>query len=253
MISFLRESVVNTADGGLMKMSVHIGAKENEIAETVLLPGDPLRAKYIAETFLENVQLYNEVRNMFGYTGTYKGKRISVQGTGMGVPSISIYINELMNSYNVQTLVRVGTCGAIQKDVKVRDVILAMSASTDSQMNRLTFGGVDYAPTADFDLLLKAYNVGLEKGLNLKAGNVFTADQFYNDNAELEKWAKYNILAIEMETAALYTLAAKLDRRALSVLTVSDHILTGEETTAEERQTTFNEMIEVALEAVIKE
>jgi purine-nucleoside phosphorylase len=233
-------------------MSVHINAKENEIAETVLLPGDPLRAKYIAETFLENVQLYNEVRNMFGYTGTYKGKRISVQGTGMGVPSISIYVNELMNSYNVQTLVRVGTCGAIQRDVKVRDVILAMSASTDSQMNRLTFGGVDFAPTADFDLLLKAYNAGLEKGLNLKAGNVFTADQFYNDNAELEKWAKYKILAIEMETAALYTLAAKLDRRALSVLTVSDHILTGEETSAEERQTTFNEMTELSLEAVIK-
>ncbi|WP_053363842.1 purine-nucleoside phosphorylase [Bacillus sp. FJAT-27251] len=234
-------------------MSVHIGAKEHEIAETVLLPGDPLRAKYIAETFLEDAKLYNEVRNMFGYTGTYKGKRISVQGTGMGVPSISIYINELMSSYNVQTLVRVGTCGAIQKDVKVRDVILAMSSSTDSQMNRLTFGGVDYAPTADFDLLLKAYNAGLEKGLNLKAGNVFTADQFYNDNAELEKWAKYNILAVEMETTALYTLAAKFGRRALSVLTVSDHILTGEETTAEERQTTFNEMIEVALEAVVKE
>lgn len=231
-------------------MSVHINAKEHEIADTVLLPGDPLRAKYIAETFLEDVHLYNEVRNMFGYTGTYKGKRVSVQGTGMGVPSISIYINELMNSYNVQTLVRVGTCGAIQKDVKVRDVILAMSASTDSQMNRLTFGGVDYASTADFDLLLKAYNAGLEKGLNLKAGNVFTADHFYNDNAELEKWAKYKILAVEMETAALYTLAAKLDRKALSVLTVSDHILTGEETTAEERQMTFNDMIEVALEAV---
>lgn len=136
-------------------MSVHIGAKEQEIAETVLLPGDPLRAKYIAENFLEDAVCYNEVRNMFGYTGTYKGKRISVQGTGMGVPSISIYINELISSYNVQNLIRVGTCGAIQKDVKVRDVILAMSASTDSQMNRLTFGGVDYAPTADFDLLKK--------------------------------------------------------------------------------------------------
>ncbi|CAM3746329.1 purine-nucleoside phosphorylase [Mesobacillus zeae] len=234
-------------------MSVHINAKEHEIADTVLLPGDPLRAKYIAETFLENAKLYNEVRNMFGYTGTYKGKRISVQGTGMGVPSISIYINELMSSYNVQTLVRVGTCGAIQKDVKVRDVILAMSASTDSQMNRLTFGGVDYAPTADFDLLLKAYNAGREKGLNLKAGNVLTADQFYNDNSDLEKWAKYNILGIEMETAALYTLAAKFDRKALSILTVSDQILTGEETTSEERQTTFNEMIEVALEAVAME
>ncbi len=234
-------------------MSVHIGAKENEIAETVLLPGDPLRAKYIAETFLEDAKLYNEVRNMFGYTGTYKGKRVSVQGTGMGVPSISIYINELMNSYNVQNLVRVGTCGAIQKDVKVRDVILAMSSSTDSQMNRLTFGGVDYAATANFDLLYKAYNAGVEKGLNLKVGNVFTADQFYNDNAELEKWAQYQILAVEMETTALYTLAAKYGRNALSILTVSDHILTGEETTAEERQTTFNDMIEVALETVIKE
>ncbi|MCM3215655.1 purine-nucleoside phosphorylase [Niallia taxi] len=233
-------------------MSVHIGAKENEIAETVLLPGDPLRAKYIAETFLENAVCYNEVRNMFGYTGTYKGKRISVQGTGMGAPSIAIYVNELMNSYNVQNLIRVGTCGAIQQDVKVRDVILAMSASTDSQMNRLTFGGVDYAPTANFDLLKKAYDAGIEKGLSLKVGNVFTADSFYNDNSELEKWAKYQILAIEMESAALYTLAAKFNRKALSVLTVSDHVLTGEETTAEERQTTFNEMIEVSLEAAIK-
>jgi purine-nucleoside phosphorylase len=234
-------------------MSIHIAAKENEIAQTVLLPGDPLRAKYIAETFLDNAVCYNEVRNMFGYTGTYKGKPISVQGTGMGVPSISIYITELMQSYNVQKLIRVGTCGAIQQDVKVRDVILAMSASTDSQMNRLTFGGVDYAPTANFELLKNAYDAGMQKGLNLKVGNVFTADLFYNDNAEHEKWAKYQILAIEMESAALYTLAAKFDRKALSVLTVSDHILTGEETSANERQTTFNEMIEVALEAAIKE
>ncbi|APH04728.1 purine-nucleoside phosphorylase [Bacillus weihaiensis] len=233
-------------------MSVHIGAKENQIAETVLLPGDPLRAKYIAETFLEDVICYNEVRGMLGFTGTYKGERISVQGTGMGVPSISIYINELMNSYNVQQLIRVGTCGAIQKDVKVRDVILAMSASTDSQMNRLTFGGVDYAPTANFELLKKAYDTGIEQGLNLKVGNIFTADMFYNDNAELEKWAQYGILAIEMESSALYTLAAKYGRKALSVLTVSDHILTGEETTSEERQTTFNDMIVVALDAAIK-
>lgn len=233
-------------------MSIHIGAKENEIAETVLLPGDPLRAKYIAENFLEGAFCYNEVRNMFGYTGTYKGKRISVQGTGMGVPSISIYINELMDSYNVQNLIRVGTCGAIQKDVHVRDVILAMSASTDSQMNRLTFGSVDYAPTANFDLLKKAYDIGIEKGLNLKVGNVFTADMFYNDNAEHEKWAKYQILAIEMETAALYTLAAKFGRKALSILTVSDHIITGELTTAEEREKTFNDMIEIALETAIR-
>ena len=233
-------------------MSVHIGAKQGEIAETILLPGDPLRAKYIAETFLEDAVCYNEVRGMLGFTGTYKGHRISVQGTGMGVPSISIYVNELMQEYNVQNLIRVGTCGAIQKDVKVRDVILAMSASTDSQMNRMTFGGVDYAPTANFELLKNAYDVGVEKGLNLKVGNVFTADMFYNDNAEWEKWAKYGILAIEMESSALYTLAAKYGRKALSVLTVSDHILTGEETTAEERQTTFSDMMEVALEAVIK-
>ncbi|HEY2421389.1 MAG TPA: purine-nucleoside phosphorylase [Neobacillus sp.] len=235
-------------------MSVHIAAKENEIAETVLLPGDPLRAKYIAETFLENAQCYNEVRNMFGFTGTYKGKRISVQGTGMGVPSISIYINELMQSYNVQNLIRVGTCGAIQKDVKVRDVILAMTSSTDSQMNRVIFGGgIDYAPTANFDLLKKAYDAGVEKGLHLKVGNIFTADMFYSDNADLEKLAQYQILALEMETTALYTLAAKFGRNALSVLTVSDHILTGEVTTSEERQLTFNDMIEVALEAAIKE
>ncbi|MFC4322807.1 purine-nucleoside phosphorylase [Litchfieldia salsa] len=232
-------------------MSVHIEAKPNEIAETILLPGDPLRAKYIAETFLENTTCYNNVRGMLGFTGTYKGERISVQGTGMGVPSISIYVNELINSYNVQNLIRVGTCGAIQKDVKVRDVILAMTSSTDSQMNRLTFGGVDYAPTASFDLLKKAYDTGVKKGLNLKVGSVFTADQFYNDNAELEKWASYGILAVEMETTALYTLASKFNRKALSVLTVSDHILTGEETTSEERQLTFNDMIEVALDAAI--
>ncbi|CEG27530.1 purine-nucleoside phosphorylase [Bacillus sp. B-jedd] len=234
-------------------MSIHIGAKENEIAEIVLLPGDPLRAKYIAENFLEDAKCYNEVRNMFGYTGTYRGKRVSVQGTGMGIPSISIYVNELLAEYGVKTLIRVGTCGAIQKDVKVRDVILAMTASTDSQMNRLTFGGIDYAPAANFELLKNAYEAGIEKGLNLKVGNVFTADLFYNDNADHEKLAQYQILALEMETTALYTLAAKYSRRALSVLTVSDHILTGEVTTSEERQLTFNDMIEVALEAAIKE
>src|SRR5690606_15445192 len=229
-------------------MSVHIGAENGAIAETVLLPGDPLRAKYIAENFLENVVCYNEVRNMLGFTGEYNGRRISVQGTGMGVPSISIYINELMQSYNVQNLIRVGTCGAIQIDAKVGAVILAMSSSTDSQMNRLIFGnGIDYAPTASFDLLKSAYDAAIQKGLKVKVGNVFTADMFYNDHADHEKWAKYGILAIEMETTALYTLAAKYGRKALSVLTVSDHIITGEETTAEERQTTFNEMIEVAL------
>ena len=235
-------------------MSIHIAAKQGEIADIVLLPGDPLRAKYIAETFLEDVVQYNEVRNMFGYTGTYKGKRVSVQGSGMGVPSISIYANELMAEYGVQKLIRVGTCGAIQKDVKVRDVIIAQTSSTDSAINRVAFGGtIDFAPTADFDLLLKAYNAGKEAGLNVRVGNIFTADQFYSDEAQNEKLAAYGVLAVEMETAALYTLAAKYGRQALTVLTVSDHIITGEVTTAEERQTTFNDMMIIALEAAIQD
>ncbi|MUK90025.1 purine-nucleoside phosphorylase [Ornithinibacillus sp. L9] len=235
-------------------MSVHIGAKQGEIADKILLPGDPLRAKFIADTFLEDVSQYNQVRGMYGFTGTYKGERVSVQGTGMGVPSISIYVNELIQSYDVKKLIRVGTCGAIQKDVNVRDVILAQGATTDSQMNRMIFNGIDYAPLADFELLKNAYDVGIEKGMNLRVGNVFTSDTFYRDNAKEvnELLAKYKVLAIEMETTALYTLAAKFDRQALSILTVSDHILTGEETSAKERQTTFNEMMEIALDAAIK-
>jgi purine-nucleoside phosphorylase len=235
-------------------LSVHIGAKKGEIADKVLLPGDPLRAKYIAETYLENVHCYNEVRGMYGFTGTYKGEKVSVQGTGMGVPSISIYVNELIQEYDVQKLIRVGSCGAIQEDVKVRDVILASTSSTDSQMNRMIFGGIDYAPAADFLLLKSAYDVAVEKGLNVKVGSVFTSDSFYRDNAKEvnELLAKYNVLAVEMETTALYTLAAKYNRKALSILTVSDHILTGEETTAQERQTTFHDMMEIALDAIIQ-
>ena len=233
-------------------MSVHINAKKGDIAETILLPGDPLRAKYIAETFLEDVTQYNEVRNMFGYTGTYKGERISVQGTGMGVPSISIYATELMQEFDVQKLIRVGTCGAIQKDVKLRDVILAQGATTNSTMNNIIFDNVIYAPIADFDLLSKAYNAGIEKGLDLKVGNVFTEDLFYNEFSDHEKLAQYGVLAVEMESSALYTLAAKFERQALSILTVSDHILTGEATSSEERQLTFNDMIVVALEAAIQ-
>ncbi|GIO24924.1 purine-nucleoside phosphorylase [Oceanobacillus sp. J11TS1] len=235
-------------------MSVHIGAKQGEIADKILLPGDPLRAKYIAENYLEDAKLYNEVRGMYGYTGTYKGERVSVQGTGMGVPSISIYVNELIQSYDVKKLIRVGTCGAIQKDVKVRDVILAQAATTDSQINQLIFQGIDYAPISDFELLKNAYEAGTEKGLQLRVGNVFTSDTFYRDNAKEvnELLAKYQVLAIEMESTALYTLAAKYGRQALSVLTVSDHIITGEETTAEERQTTFHEMMEIALDTIIK-
>ena len=235
-------------------MSIHIAAKQGEIADIVLLPGDPLRAKFIAETFLEDVTCYNEVRNMLGFTGTYKGRRISVQGTGMGVPSISIYTTELMQEYGVQKLIRVGTCGAIQEDVKVRDVILAQSATSDTRMNQVIWGGgIDFAPTADFDLLYKAYNAGKEAGLNLKVGNIYTADMFYSDEQQYEKLAKYGVLAVEMESAALFTLAAKFGRQALSVLTVSDHIITGEATSSEERQTTFLDMMKVALEAAIAE
>ncbi|MGD8188629.1 purine-nucleoside phosphorylase [Brevibacillus ginsengisoli] len=232
-------------------MSVHIGAQPGEIAQSVLLPGDPLRAKYIAETFLENPVCYNEVRGMYGFTGTYKGKRVSVQGTGMGIPSISIYVNELIQSYGAQNLIRVGTCGAIQKDVRVRDIILAMSASTDSAVNRIRFNGIDFAPTANFHLLKKAYENAVDKGLSVHVGSVLTSDTFYNeDQASIQKWADYDILALEMETAELYTLASKFHVKALSVLTVSDHILTGEETSSEERQKTFNEMIVMALDSI---
>jgi len=246
--------IVNVFIQGGTIMSVHIGAKQGDIAETILLPGDPLRAKYIAETFLEDVVCYNEVRGMLGYTGTYKGERISVQGTGMGVPSISIYVNELIQSYGVKNLIRVGTCGALKKEVKVRDVILAMSATSDSGVNRLQFNGMDFAPTADFNLLRNAYDAAAEKEMSVHVGNVFTSDSFYRDNPEIfQKLADYQVLGVEMETSALYTIAAKYGVNALTVLTVSDHIVTGEETTSEERQTTFKEMMIIALEAALKQ
>ena len=230
-------------------MSIHIGAKEGDIASTVLLPGDPLRAKYIAENFLTDAICYNEVRGMYGYTGTYKGKRISVQGTGMGIPSISIYVNELITSYKVKNLIRIGSCGSMQADIKIRDVILAMSASTDSHINKIRFNGMDYASTANFDLLKKAYDIAIEKGISIKVGSVLTSDTFYNDDPNSWKhWANYGILAVEMETAVLYTLAAKFKVNALSILTVSDSLVTREETTSEERQKTLNQMAEVALE-----
>lgn len=232
-------------------MSTHIGAKEGQIAESILLPGDPLRAKFIAETFLTEVECYNLIRGMYGFTGNYKGKKVSVQGTGMGMPSISIYANELIQFYGVKNLIRVGTCGSYQKDVKVRDVILAMSASTDSNINKLRFHGMDFAPTASFKLLNKAYNISVEKGLNTKVGNILSSDTFYGDEPDSWKlWAKFGVLAVEMEAAALYTLAAKFGVDALGIMTVSDHLVTGEETTAEERQTTFTNMIEVALETI---
>ncbi|SFH59812.1 purine-nucleoside phosphorylase [Pisciglobus halotolerans] len=234
-------------------MSTHIGAKEGQIAETVLLPGDPLRAKYIADTFLEDVEQYNTVRNMLGYTGTYKGQRISVQGTGMGIPSIMIYAEELIQAYQVQNLIRVGTAGGMKPDIHVRDVVLAQAATTDSSIIENTFKGqVHFAPIADFDLLKAAYETGMEKGMHIRVGNVLSADRFYNEELDKKKLADYGVMAVEMEAAGLYTLAAKYNRRALAVLTISDHLLTGEETTAEERQTTFNDMMVIALEAALK-
>ena len=230
----------------------HLGAKKGDIAETVLLPGDPLRAKYIAETFLEDVVQYNNVRGMLGFTGTYKGKRVSVQGTGMGVPSIGIYTHELINEYGCKNLIRIGTAGSLQEDVKIRDVVIAMAASTDSAINKLRVNGADYAPTASAELLFKAYEAGKAKGLNMKPGNVLTSDTFYGDDPEeWKKWAKFGVLCVEMETAQLYTTAAKFGVNALTLLTISDSLVTGEVTSAEERQLTFNDMIEVALESTL--
>ncbi|MEU4194792.1 purine-nucleoside phosphorylase [Kribbella sp. NPDC026611] len=234
-------------------MSIHIAAEKGQIAPRVLFPGDPLRAKWIAETYLDDVICYTEIRNMFGFTGTYKGERISVQGSGMGQPSASIYAHELFAEYDVQTLIRVGTCGALVESVRVRDVIVAMSASTDSQMNQLRFHGIHYAPTADYQLLRASVDAAEAAGLNVHVGQVFSGDLFYNDRADLvARTAEYGVLGIEMEAAALYTLAAKFGRRALGIMTVSDHLITKEETSAEERQTTFSEMITIALDAAIE-
>ena len=230
-------------------MSVHIEAKKGEIAETILLPGDPLRAKWIAETFFENPVCFNKVRNMFGYTGTYKGKRISTMGTGMGVPSISIYAHELINDYGVKNLIRVGSAGSYQKHIEIRDIVLAMAASSNSGVNELRFGGADYAPTADFGLFQKAVEVAKSKNIELKAGNVFTSDEFYADDFEsYKKWSKFGVLCVEMETAGLYTVAAKHNVNALSILTISDSLVTGDRTSSQERETTFKGMIEIALE-----
>ena len=232
-------------------MSTHINAPEGAIAQAILLPGDPLRAKFIAENFLENPVCYNEVRGMFGFTGTYKGKKVSVQGTGMGQPSLSIYVNELFQFYNVQTAIRVGTCGAINKDIHVRDTILANSACTDSAIITQRFGNFHYAPSANFDLLYTAYNKAKENNINVAVGPCASSDLFYDDNSNWKKWAEYGVLGVEMEAAELYTLAAKYNRKALAILTVSDHIITGEQTTAEERQVTFKDMIKIALETAI--
>jgi purine-nucleoside phosphorylase len=232
-------------------MSLHIGGKKGDVAETILLPGDPLRARYIAENLLQDVRCYSEVRGMLGFTGVYKGKRVSVQGTGMGLPSLSIYVNELIDHYGVKNLLRVGSCGSFQPNIKVRDVILAMSSCSESNFNQKTFKGMDFAPSANFDLLMQVYNYGKGKMSNIHVGNILSADTFYNEDPEEWKlWARHGVLGVEMETSALYTIAARKQCRALSVLTVSDCFLTGQVTTAEERERTFTEMIDIALSAV---
>ena len=232
-------------------MSAHNNAKKGDIADFVLLPGDPKRAKLIAETFLTDVICYNEVRGMLGYTGFYNGKRISVQGTGMGMPSISIYITELIEEYGVETLVRVGSCGSIQDDVNMMDIVLAMSACTDSGMNKFKFNGNDFAPTANFELLKKAYEIAEQNQIKAHTGSVLTSDFFYTESHlgdPFLNWKTYGVLAVDMETAALYSIAAKYRKKALAILTVSDHILKKEALSADDRQNSFKEMIEFALQ-----
>jgi len=232
-------------------MSAHIGAKHGDIAESVLLPGDPLRARYIAENFLEGIVCYNEVRGMYGFTGTFKGKRVSVQGTGMGIPSLSIYTEELIREHGCKTLIRVGSCGSIQETIKIKDIVLAMGACTDSNTNYLDFEGMSYAPIADFDLLKKAHDYASASGINVKVGNVMATDRFYNSKKSFyEIWKHHGVLAYEMETSALYTIAARNGVKALTILTVSDSILTGEALTALERERIFHEMFDIALNVV---
>ncbi|MFL1896248.1 purine-nucleoside phosphorylase [Aquimarina sp. 2-A2] len=229
-------------------MSIHINAQPGDVAETILLPGDPMRAKWIAETFLEKVVCYNEVRGMLGYTGYYQGKRVSVQGTGMGIPSALIYAHELITDYKVKNLIRVGSAGSYQKDLNPRDIVIAMSASSTSGINNARFINSDYAPTANFELLMKAVDYCQKNTIAFKAGNVLSSDEFYEDNKDsYKKWADFGVLCVEMETAGLYTIAAKHNINALSILTISDSLVTGEELSAKDRETGFSTMVRIAL------
>ena len=235
-------------------MSTHIAAAPGQVAPHVLMPGDPLRAKWIAETFLEDVACYSQVRGMLGYTGTFRGERVSVQGSGMGLPSLSIYAHELFAEYDVRTIVRVGSCGALHEDLRLRDIVLASGACTDSSMNRIRFEGLDYAPVADFGLLRAAHDAATTRELpvQVKVGLLMSTDSFYSPRPELvSRMVDYGVLAVEMEASALYTIAASFSGRALTVCTVSDHVVTGEQTTAEEREQTFGDMVEIALEAML--
>lgn len=232
----------------------HINAEDGAFAETVLMPGDPLRAKYIAETFMDDVVQVNDVRNMFGFTGTYKGKKVSVMGSGMGIPSCSIYATELITRYGVKNIIRVGSCGSVSKNIKLLDVVIGMGACTDSKVNRIRFNNHDFAAIASYELLHKAVTSAKAHGIDARVGNIFSADLFYSpeENA-FDLYEKYNILGIEMEAAGLYGVAAEYGANALCLLTVSDHIRTGEKASAEDRQTTFNDMIIIALDSILIE
>jgi purine-nucleoside phosphorylase len=234
-------------------MSVHIGAEQGQIAERVLMPGDPMRAKWIAETFLEGAVCYSQVRGMLGYTGRWKGVEVSVQGSGMGMPSASIYTHELITEYGATTLIRVGSCGALVDELRLGDVLAAIGAATDSNMNRVRFDGlVDYAPVADFSLLRTAVELAEGRGTPIVVGPVLAADAFYTDRPDLyDSLADYGVLAVEMESAALYTIAARYRARALTVLTVSDHIKRGEKLSAQEREQGFSRMVEIGLDTAV--
>ena len=229
-------------------LSIHIGAQEGTIAEKVLLPGDPLRAKYIAETFFTDPVCCSTIRNMLGYTGLYRGERVSVQATGMGMPSASIYVHELIHGYGVSELIRVGTCGALRKNMQLRDLVIAISASTDSAANRIRFNGADYAAAADAELFTAAVTMARERGIRFHAGPVLTTDNFYSENRNSLYWAEWGHLASEMETNAVYTIAAGAGARALSIMTVSDSVVTHEITTARERERSFDAMAVFALD-----
>ena len=232
--------------------SKHINASPEDFANTVLMPGDPLRAKYIAEKYLENVKLVNEVRNMFAFTGDYQGTRLSIMGHGMGIPSVSIYATELINEYGVKNIIRAGSCGAVSPQIKLRDIIVGLGASTDSSVNRMRFEGYDYAAIADYGLLENIVSAARNRKIEVQVGNIFSADLFYTPQPEMfDVMEKYNILGVEMEAAGLYGLAAEFGAKAVTICTVSDHIRSGEALSPEDRQTTFDEMIEVALDAAL--
>jgi len=229
--------------------TLHLEAKVGDIAETVLLPGDPLRAKHVAETMLDDAVCYNKVRGMYGFTGYYKGNRVSIQGSGMGMGSTAIYVNELASTYNVKNMIRVGTCGTIQKKMNLGQVILAMSASGDSDSNSIYFEGMHYAATADFDLLMKAYEIANNLNIKTHQGSIFSTNTFYDDNPNRwDKWQKHGILGVEMETQILFTLAKRFGIKALSILTVSDNIITGEVSSTEDREQSYTDMMKIALE-----